>query len=1256
MTRKKVDSQNREKQKFSDRTISHEVRTMMREATCSETGIQFLALATGVGKSYHAGETMCWLYQQEKSRTSAYITPQKKNLDEEEKIIQSYWEQHPVFKRPTILRLRNQRENWSHAIESPDIRTGLKKVQDSLKPKSKKKFTDSWNKFQRDYTNSELDTKEYTKTLNRIIRKWFYSKYPDLQQRKEALQESEHWLVELFPEICVDHADIVLATDRKLLYPFCDFVHQGVQYFYHRESFVKGRVFFLDEICSIKQSLRKALTEDNPYLDILYELNLVYNFQDSTKNEIIPDFSKRFLQKTKQLVCQYHLENYTLFYREQEKATFPTLFYDGTKVYVTAEKETWYVYPKEDRNFLLTEDELQQQKIAKKDCYLLSDLAESLTRWKNAFYAQLQSMAYTYQASKEPFSSLESPESLEETLYIILRRLRFEEEGKQIQGIVQNISQGRHFKAKKKSTPNLSESEDVSTDQDSSEQEDESLSPFYSHGFTEVSFQKEENSKEYKIQYMEVPITPEAIVFSLAQKGLVVALSADAESPSILYNLSLSCLQESSAYIPPNPKIQACQQKVEQLSEEMTKKIKVETGVLTTQTLSQVNCIEPILIQTDTGEQRSIFSPTIASQVFSVLQSAFSGYLLKSVIKLMGCFALFLEDDQKDSFLVYSMSNLIGTLQDIKLQEREALLSAFACITLSSISLPKSWEDQYPDKEEQLQEIKLLLSSTDTEDISWISQIPYISFSQGTGEDGSAYRKIESYRDKMARQGRRLFSIDCIQTSGVGYNPTRFCKPQQFKELVLCRELRQKSKKDYDGIYVMGISFQIAGVGDNGYEERIYELLELHEAQELSDEELNSYISNTLTSKIPKNPKHTRSYHIYTLNVINQCVGRINRTEWKNRSIACYLDDTNLPYLSGLDYNKIYHTSHYGWLMTRVLQNLEHYFALEHLPEQMTSEQEAQYHKMEGVRAQTSRFILWKNEDLRIGFDQDDMYSLEERKQAWTHREQTWYGDLMLIAGDVNSYEELIDRGSKQGFTQEQIQEVWNYCIVEKNIDQIFRYSAEYKNGELKVLPYHPNRVLTQRIDSNSIGLSTVIQNIELRQWIIEQGWFDQRGGMVRHGMCRYTQNPAANQQVQGVFAERVIQHCLEQMGWHFLPQTDPTTYEMVDLMADNGIGIDVKNWLDPVIHGKRRPDKNRGWTHFTPEDWRQNERKAKKARVHILIYINLYSETKSCAKLLKETSSCQYYVVPSLLTGQGQLREDAKQLLQLLKEGENSL
>lgn len=1199
----------------------------------SQTGISTVATPTGTGKSY---DTADYITDIAENQPCLYMTTQKKNLDEEEKKIRDFLKEKRSS--ATVLRIPSNSDLWRQIFKRCEtdsafqerLEKGLKRIFDGLEQYEQTQLSQYQTVYLKDRKkNSLYFDPEYLKTasgfLTKIIRNYVHRTYPDLKVRKSALleeQTEESWICEIFPYLQWKSKDILLMTIQRFENPFDDFFNLPAKNFY---SNLTGYTIFGDESCDIKVELKQYLSQSKS-VDLLFVFRQVFGFLSNTKSQNYPDFPPEFIQDTLELGKKWNFDQGFGFVSKLENSSFPSLLFNGESEQILDHQNkirmVWLENEIHCDYYLFSEKQCLEQGLNPSDYPLLTDLILELDRWHNRFYSILRGQTFQIHQQSNEKESLD----FSDIAYFLLKQFNFESSYSSesfIRQYSQMIASG--ILAKKRHLNSSVSERNINV---------------YDSGLTIIQCYQEPESQELQFRCFYQPVTAEKIFAELGRQNRVFLISANADSPGVLHNFSLSYFQKKEVFVPPNKTIRELLGQLRQDQENFAKDIQSSFGYFrTTEILNSASkedkYVTACLVSIPLGKIQLLSSPKIAKKIWSLLDEEPTDEYTKILyLKQItaGIWLTSYRDPSITSLLTFGMRGLYA--------HKDLLLQGLATGISDSFHLPHTFYNMR--KSERIRKIQSCLEQEDS-----YSSIPYTTFSNGSSD----YQSLHSLRSRQSGCKRLINSYDARATSGYGYNQIIKISESQKKNLIQCGPY-PSDQKDYDALYLMPIT-KIYSEIENMPQAYFMEISELYANHEISKKIMKEQTAEAFLaarSKINPHILYCPSYYQAVADTVYQNLGRITRTSWKNQKIQIFVDEDNLSDYRNIDFPTELKRQN-GWLQRRFLVNMQSYVQNQKKQENSSSlpavpaiisEETRTYSKMILLADEKlQKFIPWKDKDLEIGFNRRNKYSKKEQVAAWNHRDHTFYSELLMIA-DVDSYKEWKNRCHDKKISPEYRDEFFEYCMIETIPNQIF----EFVQSGNHILEVGSQTGEIQRIDNQSITLDILQKSDYYFAKFSEWNWFAS-SPFVQHGQTRFTLHPGANKLAKGFLAEVVGKQIVKDCGGTIISPTVQQK-EMTDIFLSNQSGIDIKNWRDPVdIQGKIRPEWNRGNRHLNKEEWELEDQKMKRAGLSRNLFVNLYSEIPVSPKQLRVSEFCQYYRIPSLLTFSGQYHPQAIAYLQ---------
>ncbi len=403
--------------------------------------------------------------------------------------------------------------------------------------------------------------------------------------------------------------------------------------------------------------------------------------------------------------------------------------------------------------------------------------------------------------------------------------------------------------------------------------------------------------------------------------------------------------------------------------------------------------------------------------------------------------------------------------------------------------------------------------------------------------DGTDYiEKKEEFLTEL-ETGKKLFVISVYQTIGAGQNLQYKIPNGKQNQLIKVNKWDRNSEKDFDAIYLDRPTNLIVNVnGDNleadDFIKYIYQMEYLQENYEISTEDTLKRIRAGFTAyrtgkgQFRKN-LDTKSIRLLSTKVIIQAVGRICRTNMKNKNIYVFADSRLVDYID--------ETVLEGRLLNPEFVELVRNMDLK--KREIGNEYQELENAANLISARANGYISnILNENYKKGnWSETSMKNWKELRTFVLRYPSMSFEDSVRHVISRNFYIKLPQASNKYTYKEEE-----NY----KNVTVSFSNQG--------------NKTVSQ----DSCYLSALMTQPKIKRHFIENGWATsiEPNEVI---MCP----TLFNNIYKGVIGEEVGKFLLEEAGCELNEIEDPTLYEKFDYKVEGkDIYIDFKNWHEGTV------------------------------------------------------------------------------------------
>lgn len=845
-----------------------------------KNGLFIFPLPTGIGKTYHVLEYILNNYKE--NRKIFFITNLKKNLPLED--LKSKFEAAGKEKdfEKYIIALDSNADTiigtllntyCPHFItdmpEYKALHNSISLVQEFDEHKSNDSFTKHLIEKSKDDIRKTHEPK-----FRRAITDWLNSEFKkdiktDLTESKKItyIQKIHPWLIDLYPPILSSKKRVFFMSVDKFFLKNTTLVRPS--YYFWDDKITNDAIVFIDEFDATKSHVLNQIIE-NGYSkkvdliglfthlysslstlqvpkDIIRESNDRIKLRETQKNVLlISDIFNSFTEKVKKINDRYNI--YVPFKTVNPDRVRSFLFQDDEFHTILSEGKN-YARLSFSEERMINEIHFQKEPIEENGNVL--SLINQLKGFLYYFRKGIFFIASNYQQLKKQLSPNSDEFPIESALHTTLDLFNLPDEWRKY--LIDSI---------------LSNDGNFSTTD--SQEEIADLS-FYMNGFRYYDFFDSDDhdlkSKIYQYQYEN---TPEKFLLNIANKANVIAISATADSPTVVGNYDLNFLRKRLG------------NKYRQLESEQLKGIEDEFKS-NTKGYSQIQIhIDFIGVKNQEKDLLNIFNQDTELATYylnEIKRGSTKKHVIDRYIRYFKAFKEFVISDHIKSFLALGMA-----LPDNK--KKDFRIDLFQEYSKHIIELFGKKEDY---KEGDASNAIFVVDSTD-------------------------FNSKKTHIQSTLTDGFKLFVISTYRTVGAGQN-LQYTAPKN-TELILINDFGNKeNQKDFDAIYLDKPTYLIVNVNSHKVKEpevveRIFQLESLAQKGQVSNLQLKHEIKKGFTKLSGAEYKAHGYYdkaenNLYSLpdvsnnatRILNQAVGRMARCNQKNPFIHIYSSDENIQYL-----------------------------------------------------------------------------------------------------------------------------------------------------------------------------------------------------------------------------------------------------------------------------------------------------------------------------------------------------------------------
>lgn len=830
-----------------------------------KNGLFLMNMPTGFGKTYSVLKYIreAVLSDDKSDKKYIFITTLKKNLPVSELEDSFKHAGKPEVFKDKFLFIDSNADsainNFNEKIEKniPDCikkEEVYKQFSSALKFLQDKKKTE-YTKAIRDSFCSKLEP-EFRKMISAKLTKEF----PNTEKKIEAiLTDGEwQWLADLYPSVLARRKKILFMSVDKFLLPVDTIVERP--YVFYNGTHLNNCILFIDEIDATKDTMLKRIIEAGisdkiNFIELFSIIHSSLNTHQIHTDLITPSqqrLNSEYKDKSLQSVVDRLkkradgvYKTYNLRYNhktdEPEDDKPRNFLFNDHQYHSILNDDNKYItiktnHKQKENTIHFTKNKPTDEKST---IQMMLGKLRGFIVW---FSVTVNILAINYmQLRNERLKDGEDEFTLEAAIYTVLSEFGIKEGNRSYQEYIKNLALSRTHS--KNSKINSSEY-DLS---------------FYENGMRYYSFEdKREHDKESSIIMVAFQNTPEKLLLRMCEKAKVIGISATATIPSVIGNFDIEYLKSrmgDAFHTMDNYDIERLKAEFEE-QQNGYEKINIVTNVISSEKYSLEEW------------ENVIGNKELSQYVFNLIQQELpdnldaSDYCKKRYLRISKAYKEFVTRTDIKSFLC--IMNAYPKENDMRFNKR-TMIEIFKCISsiysanfeLSTIQILKGAGDEFDLKKET---ILHLLSS-----------------------------------------GKRLFVISVYQSIGAGQN-LQYGIPEYLRErLIHTGTYKERDEKDFDAIYLDNPTNLLVNISRDEIEENefamsVFQNEFLMQNAELSRNEALSAIKNAFKAYMTGHKQRagngydTRSMVLFKTQKIIQCIGRICRTNMKNKNIYLFAD------------------------------------------------------------------------------------------------------------------------------------------------------------------------------------------------------------------------------------------------------------------------------------------------------------------------------------------------------------------------------
>ena len=837
----------------------------------NDSGLLLIDMPTGSGKTYSAIKYIydsCMNTNNDK-RKYIFVTTLKKNLPSEE-LKEWFIEdgKQDLYNEKVLVidsNLDSVVDGWTDDLER-HIPLEIKKTDEFKRFKNDLKFVKS-QRVDKKYelkdllVSIETNLRERTEPAFRnLVAECLKKEYKTVDDKVFAIKTKERWqwLGKLYPAVFTKDRQVLFLSMDKFLSRNTTIVEPS--YMFYNSDEIKNAVIFIDEFDATKETMLKKIIENGlrdkvNYIELFKDIYSALHtdkfplalttpskqrLQGAYKNQSLESVVEGIREKAEDIFKTYSLQFIHRTDGEVDDNFQNYMFQDHQFHSILSNKDKRFITMNSDAKKRINRICFEQNKPSVEKNNIQSMLGQ-LRGFIKYFQGAVNILAINYMQRKNELRKQEEDIfTIESAIKTVLNLFGLSKES-------ENYLATQIMTAPRKSKQGIDKSKyDIS---------------LYENGFRYYSFENNiEHDMKSQVMMYSFQNTPEKILLRYCEKAKVIGISATATVPSFIGNYDVGHIQDrlQQMYIKLN------EEERQHLSDEFNK---------SQQGYGNVDIKAELL-----GEQgkyskeawREVFIDfELAESVYETIQRSFdededsNNYCKERYLRIALAFKKFVTRDDIYSFLCVLTKH---PKKGDKYLDRNILHNIFKYIAMEN-----SW-NEYSDK-----------------------VIVYL--------DGAEYDDKKNDLIQRLAKGEKLFVISVYQTIGAGQN-LQYPVPNIVRDSVVrINDRSRKDEKDFDAIYLDKPTYLIVNLGDNllgdEFVKYLFQMEFLQESGELSAEEtmrnikraFKIYMTGHASKEGFADVYHKKSYVLLCTRYIIQAIGRICRTNQKNKTVYVFADN-----------------------------------------------------------------------------------------------------------------------------------------------------------------------------------------------------------------------------------------------------------------------------------------------------------------------------------------------------------------------------
>ena len=837
----------------------------------NNTGLLLIDMPTGSGKTYSAIQFIynSCMKEENSKRKYIFVTTLKKNLPTDELKVRFINDGKQELYNEKVLvidsNLDSVVDGWTDELDR-HIPVEIKK-------------TDEYKCFKNDLIfvkNQRVDKKkdlmEYLSSIEtnlrdksepafrKLVSNYLSKEHSTVDQKILAIKTEERWqwLGQLYPAVFTKDRQILFMSMDKFLSRNTTIVEPS--YLFYNSNVIKDAIIFIDEFDATKETMLKKIIESGLRDKINY-IELFKDIHSALHTDIFPaDLTTPSKQRQEGDYREQTLESVVSGIQEKADDIYSTYSLqfkhrtdedmdDNFQNYMFQDHQFHTILSDKDKRFITMNSDkkkktnligFEQNKPSSEKTNIQSMLGQ-LRGFIKFFQGAVNILAINYmQRKNENRKPRDDAFTMESAISSVLDLFRLSKDSKMY--LTMQIIATPHKK------------------KDEIEKSAFDLS-LYENGFRYYSFENNtEHDMQSQIMMCSFQNTPEKLLLRFCDKAKVIGISATATVPSVIGNFDIHYLQDRMQHL----FVRLTEEERNRLSDDFKKS---QAGY------RDVNLKAKLL-----GEPGN-YSKELWNEVFE--NSEVAEYVYDMFQRSFG------ETDDANNYNKERYFRIALAFKEFVIHED---IQSFLCVLTKH---PKRG-DKTLDRD-KLHEIFKYIARENSWSEFTEKSIVYL--------DGAEYDEKKSNLIQRLSEGQKLFVISVYQTIGAGQN-LQYPVSGKFRDSVVkINNRNRRDEKDFDAIYLDKPTHLIVLLGDNLSESEfakyLFQIEYLQETGEISSEEAIRNIKRAfkvfMTGHSNKDTHadvyRKKSYVLLCTRHIIQAIGRICRTNQKNKNVYIYADN-----------------------------------------------------------------------------------------------------------------------------------------------------------------------------------------------------------------------------------------------------------------------------------------------------------------------------------------------------------------------------